>query len=581
MIVSVKSNWKGASASTPWEVFLGNSTLITGPNGSGKSRMVESIELALTGQVSNYLGRGTVRDPKMLWRAKPKGKGALFVELTLTDGRVIRWEQARSNGKPTRTIDGEIWSGNGLGSVFGVAEVRANLFGSPKKAEKWLSGKLGLTLDDVFSQLEEKLGAEVFTFAESLRATAPYSDIDSFLGMLKSGARDCKAKARAAQALVEELEHISGTYVSDTELAEAKEASLVAAREVGKAQGLQEAITQLQEAHGEYQRAGMELASIAAPDGPQNGIICARSLSETLKQVLRHYPASQDCPCCGKGLDNGADTLRTRLAGLTQFIEAADESTKLANRRTVLETSLRQAKARGEHLMGLIPPQMLPTAESNPVAGVVEAAEGRLARAYTRLDELQRRRVSSQSPGMAQTTVEQESSKANLYQTTADCLEGVVAEKVATTLESFNRALKSGYPDHFGTPVLALRPQVAVSLERGGVSGVPSGGEEALLLFAIAGVLAYLQSESNAGSINVIVMEDRGLDGDTLNSLLPMWKDCEYAQILVPTTTKASGDTEGWEVLSYWPTESEDKPVVVRGTGNKVDPFTLAAPLSH
>ena len=566
MIVSVKSNWKGASASTPWEVFLGNSTLITGPNGSGKSRMVEAIELTLTGQVSNYLGRGAVKDPKMLWRAKAQGKGSLFVELTLTDGRVIRWEQARSNGKPTRTIDGEVWSGSGLGSVFGVAEVRANLFGSSKKAEKWLSGKLGLTLDDVFSQLEEKLDAEVFGFAESLRATAPYSDIDTFLGMLKSGARDCKSQARAAQALVEELEHVAGAYVSDEELAKAKAASLVAAQGVSEAQLLQESITQLQEAHGEYQRAGTELASIAAPDGPQNGIICARSLRETLKQVLHHFPDAQTCPCCDKALDSGMDTLRARLAGLTQFIEAADESTKLTNRRAVLETALQQAKARGEHLMGLIPPQMLPTAEGNPVAGVIEAAKGRLEQAYARLDELQRRRVSSQSPGMAQNTVEQESSKATLYQTTADCMEGVVAEKVATTLASFNRALKSGYPDHFGTPVLALRPQVAVSLERGGVSGVPSGGEEALLLFAIAGVLAYLQSESDAGGINVIVMEDRGLDADTLNSLLPMWKDCEYAQILVPTTTKASGDTEGWEVLSYWPTESDDK-AVVNGNG--------------
>ena len=580
MIESVESNWKGSSASESWKETLGTSTLITGPNGAGKSRVAEAIELALTGQVSNYLGRGTVKDPKMLWRAKGKMRGPLFVELGLKDGRVVRWEQGRSNGKPARTIDGEIWSGSGLGTVFGVAEVRANLFGSPKKAEQWLSGKLGLTLDEVLEGMKEKLDPETFSFAVNLKASALASNsfVDAFLAVLKKGAREAKAEAKAAQALVEELEHVSGSYVTDDELAKAKKAITDANAAVSEAQVMHDRVQQLAEAHTEYQRAGKELTQLSEELAPAQvgGLHTASALRTALTLVRQHYPKSSACPCChAAGVDGEA--IDTRLRGLNDYIDHMEEIVALVNRRAALEVTLGQAKARGEKLLSLIPPKFLSARKESCTATALEVAQLRHGQARAHLDELQRRRLSSQSPGMAQATVDEKLRKSELYQTAADCMEKVVKEKVATTLEAFNTALKQCYPEHFGTPVLTLRPQVSVSVKRGGITGVPSGGEEALLLLAIAGVLSYLRTSEGGQGLNLLVMEDRGVDVETLDSILALWKeqDAPYAQILVPTTTQTFGTTDGWKVLSYWPTESERK---ISGDGDytyNVDPFDL------
>ena len=110
-VSSIESNWKGTPSVPVWTATLGQATVLTGPNGGGKSKVCEAIELALTGRVSQFAGRKSVKDPKTLWRAKPKGKGGLFIELTLSDGRTVRWQQDRSNGKPRQTIDGELWVG--------------------------------------------------------------------------------------------------------------------------------------------------------------------------------------------------------------------------------------------------------------------------------------------------------------------------------------------------------------------------------------------------------------------------------------------------------------------------------------
>ena len=465
-----------------------------------------------------------------------------------------------------------------MGNVFGVAEVRANLFGSPKRAEKWLSGKLGLTLTEVWAGMEEGLDAETLSFAVNLRGAAGADPtVDSFLRLLKEGARSANAQAKAAQELVEELEHVSGSYVSDADLEKAKIAEEDGAKAINGAQHIHAQMGQLKEAHDEYQQAGKELTLLSKELVPAQagGLACARSIQEAINRAVLHFPNSTVCLCCHTPLENGVATLHSRLKEISEYIAHMEETEKLVNRRAILETTVAQAKERGSHLLSLIPPRFL--SNKGALAEALEVAQLRHSQARAHLDELQRRRVSSQSPGMAQATVEGKLRNSALYQTAADCMEKIVKEKVATTLEAFNKALAIAYPTHFGTPVLTLRPQVSVSVQRKSGVGVPSGGEEALLLFAIAGVLAYLQKEDGGEGTNVLVMEDRGLDVETLNSLIPMWKGCEYAQVLVPTTTKTTVETDGWKVLSYWPIESESESVANGNGTYNVDLFDLHA----
>lgn len=566
MIESVTSNWKGTSASEPWTALLSPSTLITGPNGSGKSRVVEAIELALTGQVSSYLGRSSVKDPKMLWRAKAKGRGPLFVELTLSDGRVVRWEQGRSNGKPTRT-------GTIEGAVLGVSEVRANLFGSPKKAEQWFSAKLGLTLSEVFNELEAKMASSTLDFVSTFRTSIGFGeqDVDLFLKKLKEGARTAKREAEAAEALVEELEHVSGPYVSDEDLQKARKALTEAESAFSAAEVMHDRVGLLIQAHEEYQACGMQLNQLSTDTVDVKALECAKSVQAALDTVLRHYPQNTSCPCCRATMD-----IPARQREIQAFIESSQAANFVMGERLRFTQSMEQAKARGEKLLTLIPANLLPNAQGSPTSEAMEVAKLRLGQARAHLDELQRRRVSSQSPGMAKATVQEKLNKHKLYKEAAEVVEVVIQEKVDTTLDAFNEALQKCYPDHFGTPTLSLRPQVAVSVKRGGTEGVPSGGEEALLLLSIASVLAYLRHTEDPTSLNLLVMEDRGVDSETLDSILDLWQKNgdSYAQVIVPTTTKPSSVPDGWKCHSYWPTEENGETVALpTGSHNKVDPF--------
>ena len=582
MIVSVRSNFKGASASEPWSESLLSSNLITGPNGSGKSRVVEAIALALTGSVPDYLGRTSVRDPKMLWRAKPKGKGSLFVELTLTDGRVIRWEQARSNGKASRTIDGELWSGSGLGTVFGVSEVRENLFGSPKRAEKWLADQLGLTLHDVFVGLESTVSQEQLQLARSLRDAKGITEVDPFLKSIKGAAREAKSQAKAAQALVEELEHVAGAYVSDSELGKAREALTAANQAQEEALVMYDRVGELQSLHQTYLLTSEELSKLPEPPSESLGALaCATPLKLALERVVAQFPNNAACPCCHKGLDNGAESLRFRIRELSDYIENATATSQLVDKRASVMVRMKAAKQEGEHLLSLIPPNMLPNPEANPTETALEVAKLRVGQAQAHLDELQRRRISSQSPGMAQATVDQSARKSEEFAALATVCEEIVEQKVESTLGAFNDALALAYPPHFGVPTLSIRPQVAVALKRGGTTtGVPSGGEEALLLLAIAGVLAYLRAQRDGGDgTNILVMDDRGVDAQTLGAIIDLWGHSEWAQVFIPTTTQCpsqgDADLSTWNVVSYWPNEPEKK---MSGDGDftyNVDPFSM------
>ena len=572
-VSSIESNWKGTPSVPVWTATLGQATVLTGPNGGGKSKVCEAIELALTGRVSQFAGRKSVKDPKTLWRAKPKGKGGLFIELTLSDGRTVRWQQDRSNGKPRQTIDGELWVGQagetpwtGLGTVFGVAEVRNNLFGSPATAEKWLSTELGVTTQEILASIGEKAKENPYLWS----LIQPFANSDSpgaLVDSLKKRMRASKAEADTAQKLVDELEHVSGSPVTDAELAQAQQA-------VDRARdGWNEAATAidqqklLAEVHAEFLRARDELASLPGDTLTAEiaGVATARSIIAALNSAVLNFPNNTLCPCCHKELDEGVVSIHKRLKQLSDYVGSAEEARNTIDRRKVLTTTMEQAKTQGEALNSELQAKGNRNwTEEKEVRGL--AVES--AKAF--LDELQRRRIATQAPGIAKATVDRAVQAHEGYKQAAKMVEDLLTERVEEAVDEFNVALAKIYPEHFGKPVLTLRPQVAVGVERDGVVGAPSGGEESVLLLAIATVVAYLRGSAG---VNLLVMEDRAIDDYTLQAILDNWNDCEYAQVFIPTTNNPPKTVEGWSYVYCLRTSQEDEEVVTPDTPSKVDPF--------
>ena len=550
IVVRVESNWKGTPSSPDWTAQVGQSTILTGPNGGGKSKVIEAIQLALTGSVSSYLGRKSVKDSKMLWRAKAKGKGPLYIELTLSDGRTIRWEQSRSNGKPKWLVDGESFSGI-PGTSMVVSDVRDNLFGSPATAEKWLSTQLGITTEEIMATLSQQ--AEDHPYVWSL--VQPFANAGptpaALVQSLQKRARASKVEAETAQTLVEEMQHASGPTVTDAELQAAREKVSSLESQGRQAFNRCEDLQSLAALEGGRRILSAKLDNLPAPE-PQvvAGLATARSIVSMLNGVVLHYPENTLCPCCHKELDAGVASLHKRAKELTAYIASAQEAASILERRQLLQAKIvstqNQASAVLERNPGI---QSVGQAQLD-----VESIQGQLREAQTYLDELQRRRVSTQAPSMAQATVDRASEAHAGYKEAAKMVETLITKSVTEAVDQFNYALGKVYPAHLGTPVLSLRPQVSVGIERNGVVGAPSGGEESLLLLSIATVISYLKGVE---SLNLLVMEDRAIDTHTLLSIIDNWRGCKYAQVFVPTTHKVEGEVEGWEVVGCWSKEND------------------------
>lgn len=570
-IERVKSNWKGTPSEPVWTADLGQSNLLTGPNGSGKSRIIEALELCLTGSVSGFLGRKAVKDSKMLWRAKAKGKGPLFVEANLSDGRTLRWEQARSNGKAKCFVDGEPLKGF-LGASLTVGDVRANLFGSPATAEKWLSSQLNFTTTEVLALLGEK--AEDHPYVWSL--VQPFANSPTPSGLienLKKRARASKGEAETAQKLIEEMEHAIGPAVTDKELYEAQKAVTEAENASVKAIDRCEDVSQLRALHQQCQDLSGELAMLPEVD-PQgvSGLKTAQSILHTLKVVAEEYPNNQLCPCCHKTLDKGMESLKERATALEGYIRAGQQTDLILKRRKTLTVALEGAQNRGKSLLSRVNGDYLKrVSEGHNPQDDVEAAQAQIAQAQEVLDELQRRRIGTQAPSMAQATVNRAAEAYEGYTEAVKLVEAIIADAVTQSVDEFNEALAKIYPAHLGKPKLALRPQVSVGIERNGVVGAPSGGEEALLMLAIATVIAYLNPNEE---LTLLVMEDRAIDAFTLNTILDNWNGCEYGQVFIPTTLKGDNVDGSWNVVDCWPQLNMDETVETSKSEVKsVDPF--------
>jgi len=186
------SNIKGG-VSTP----LGYRTLVVGPNGSGKSAIQNTVELVLTGRVSDVAGRSDVGDAGLIGLLAPED-GDLTARVELSDERILTFDAARkAGGGWSRPVT----HSENLTISFPVQSVRENLTGSPDRARKFLLSHSGATLtrDDVLRLLPEELHTDYATMANGRLGT----EIDRLLLVLdaaKTAARTHKQEAEAAEA---------------------------------------------------------------------------------------------------------------------------------------------------------------------------------------------------------------------------------------------------------------------------------------------------------------------------------------------------------------------------------------------
>jgi len=133
-ITKVTSNIK--SNGTDWSHTLGKNNLLIGPNESGKSSIVEAIQLALDGSVTNLLLKDKVKKDDDLNSLIPVGSDTAFAQVEFSNDSIAEWRGER--GKRAVRSGGSGTAFQCAGSVaFPLSEIKKVLQGSEEKATKF------------------------------------------------------------------------------------------------------------------------------------------------------------------------------------------------------------------------------------------------------------------------------------------------------------------------------------------------------------------------------------------------------------------------------------------------------------
>ncbi len=528
----IHTNWKHDD---PIDLDLGPRVLLVGPNGSGKSAVYEAVELALTGAVSNYSGRATVKDSKRLWRAKPKRHKALWIKLTLSDGRKVEWRQERSNGRPKWSLDGEKLTDAPIQVHARVNELRAELFGSAQRAEKFLTGALGLGNLRILRALPE----DVRDLVRGIAGTRKPAEV---LDTLRKMEREAKAEAKAAEQIERELEHHAGIPPTDEEIAETRERLAEVQAALTRAREIDATALQLRDVLEEWQTVQGDLIPPTPVPG-ENLLPLMEATLTMLRTIGRVLPDAENCPCCQQAFNAEART--ARAAALTGAVQGIHQARSVNRTYQTQQDQLARLKEQAARLKAALPESVFARVVS-PESFLELTPKLRLETLLTEtqalLDDQQARRVSSAAPTMARQRAEAATKRAASLKAAADAWEAAQSQVVETALDDLVSRACEYFPERFGKARIKLRPSVDVGVDRAGTVGSPSGAEEATLMLALA---AALSDYASPGDYDLLVMEDRAVDPQSAAALLSSLSDWSTGQLFVQAVEDV-GDVAGW-----------------------------------
>lgn len=290
-VTRVVSNLK-SDLKDPWEIEIGQKTLIVGSNASHKSSVTQSVELALTGSVDDVVGRTAVKSPDLLLTMVPGD--TLTCTATLSTEQVCGYT-IKAGKRPKSAAFSQ--------DTLPLRQVREALTGSALTARRafvqWVAAHI--SEQDVLDLLPKTLHKRFKQLADE-----ESSAIDNLLHVLDyvSGKqRDAAREAKGAALIVEELEGTL-TDVPDEELIATLASQL---RQFGKMShenlnGIDDAISDVRQSiamweeassHHKLPAAAEQLLYLAEADALTECPACASEVGyHHLQNCLSHYQAA-------------------------------------------------------------------------------------------------------------------------------------------------------------------------------------------------------------------------------------------------------------------------------------------------
>ena len=544
-VTHARGNLKGGVDSP-----LGYRTLIVGPNGSGKSAIQNTVELALTGRVSDIAGRTDASDTSIVGLMAPEGE-PLQGSATLSDNRVLGYVATRKGDGWTRpTTEGDRPS-----IAFPVQAVRENLTGSADKARRFLLANIGATVsrEDVLRMLPAELRSAYGAVADTKTGT----EVDRLLAVLetaKSRVRTAKQEAEAAEATKARMSSNLPPEPMDSDLRDAEEADKKfrdfqpasnRTRLVDEHARAMSIVTNnmraLETAYTEIENLKALLAEVHAPD--------VHPVTSHILGVLRESDTFPACLICGGPWDSHAQTHSSALrADIEAVIPAIETKNNLTSRIGLLEAEyakIRMLVSRDLDTVDTLEAQLnaLPTNDTFDAEAAQAAAD--------RLASLRQAKAAWNSVRGLRETVWNLQKEGKEAKEMFEACNGAVKDLLDLALGKFNTRVQSYLPegDVFFLKMREGEREVCqYGLFRNGKHHTAlSGAEWARITLALGCAIG--------GSAELVVFtpEERAFDPNTLRSVMVALSESPGQVILTSPVRPAGRIPKGWTIIDRTP----------------------------
>ena len=544
-VIHARGNLKGGVDSP-----LGYRTLIVGPNGSGKSAIQNTVELALTGRVSDIAGRTDASDTSIVGLMAPEGEG-LNGNVTLSDSRVLGYAAARKgDGWSRPTTDGDRPSVS-----FPVQAVRENLTGSADRARRFLLANIGATVSR--AEVLRLLPSELRPAYEILAGTKTGTEVDRLLAVLeaaKARVRTAKQEAEAAEATKARMSANLLPEPLDSDLRDAEEEdkkfrdfqpSNNRARLTDEHTRLMGSITRsvkaLEAALDEVASVRATLTSLNAPD--------VHPVTSHILGVLRECDTFPACLICGGPWDAQAETHAHALrADIEAVIPAIATKESLTTRLGLLEAEaakIRDLVGRDLDAVDALEAQIaaLPDDAAFDAAAAQAAAE--------RLATLRQTKASWNSVRGLRETVWTLQKEGKEVKEMFEACTSAVKDLLDLALGKFNTRVQSFLPegDVFFLRVRDGEREVCQYgfFRNGKHHTALSGAEWARITLALGCAIG------GSADLAVFTPEERAFDPNTLRSVMVALSEAPGQVILTSPVRPAGRTPKGWTIIDRTP----------------------------
>jgi hypothetical protein len=559
------------------DLEIGARTLITGPNGAGKSRVVNTIELALSGFASDIVGRPELRQGADLIALAPENED-LYAEVTLSDDRSMGVFSVSRNGAG-KTERPKHFPPEGIRVAYPVKDVVTALRGSVETARAFVLRHSGLevTQEAISERLPSACRESYGTFAKAVNTPVEFANsIETLLAVrekAKATARSSNAKKKAAVSLLDNLgKDLPTLQPTEEEVREAQKAARAASAAYQAAmsepepldvEALREdakgAVATLQHYEGEANK-----LREAAGQGVEESVAKVRVALSIILTAHADFADGQPTECLVCGIRGAVHppTYRARAQQIQEGLQSSRAALLARKQLPVVAEALKTAQQNAEKKVALFQAAQRQGTPTSPTTGRQEriaAAYGDLTEQEGNLLRLMEARASWAALQQARDQGEEAKRSAADAKALADACKEVADALVEDGRQQFEMRVNEYLPEGDAFSLVLQEGSRIVCrfgfVRQGALHTALSGAEWARLTIALG--LATMPTEENV--IAILSPEERAYDGQTLASVMRALSGCP-GQVILTSPVKPRGRTpKGWKVINI--EEAEAVPV--------------------